>query len=269
MSTTPTPATDAEWEAYITELKKSIPERSWTQPPIPLNIPQLIDHTLLSVPAEPEQIDKLCEEAKEYNFASVCVRLEHVARATANLEGAPDTVVACVVGFPEGTFDTSAKVREAKEAIAQGASELDMVINYPILKDGGYNTVYNDILAVRQAAPAPIKLKAIVETSQLDRDQLIAASILVCKAGADYVKTSTGFRGGGADAVSVTTMRLVAEICGTNCKVKASGGVRSASDFLRMTKAGAMRIGTSSGVKIMQEIDEGELLEQGASHSMA
>lgn len=267
MSTVPT--TDAEWTALISNLKEQIPERSWSQPPIPLNIPRLIDHTLLSVPVEPEQIDKLCAEAKEQDFASVCVRLEHVARATVNLAGTPNTVVACVVGFPEGTYDTGTKVREAKEAISQGASELDMVINYPVLKDGGYTAVFNDIIAVRQAAPAPIKLKAIVETSQLDRHQLIAATILVCKAGADYVKTSTGFRGGGADPVSVTTMRLVAELCGSNCKVKASGGIRSASDFLRMTKAGAMRIGTSSGVKIMQEVDEGELLEQGASHSMA
>ncbi|KAJ5220047.1 Aldolase-type TIM barrel [Penicillium chermesinum] len=255
------PATDAEWAALISTLKEQIPERPLFQAPIPLNIPQLIDHTLLSVPAEPGQIDQLCAEAKEHNFASVCVRLDHVARATANLEGAPGTVVACVVGFPEGAFDSSAKVREAQEAVERGASELDMVINYPLLKEGRYQAVYNDIVAVRQAAPAPVKLKAIVETSQLDRDQLIAATVLVCKAGADFVKTSTGFRGAGADPESVTTMRMVADVCGSTCKVKASGGIRSASDFLRMVKAGAMRIGTSSGVKIMKEVDEGRLLE--------
>ncbi|KAJ5726172.1 uncharacterized protein N7483_007529 [Penicillium malachiteum] len=264
------PSNDADWAALISSLKERIPDRSSSQPPIPLNIPQLIDHTLLAEPSEPEQIDQLCAEAIENNFASVCVRPNYVARAAANLKDAPNTAVACVVGFPEGTHDTSVKVREATEAVANGAGELDMVINYPILKDGGYSAVYRDIMAVRKAAPHPIKLKAILETSQLDRDQIIGASIVSCTAGVDFIKTSTGFRGGGADIQDVKVMHFVSTLCFDNgCQVKASGGIRTAGDCLRMIKAGAMRIGTSSGVKIMQEVDEGELLEQGASHAVS
>lgn len=264
------PSSDAEWAALISNLQTRIPERHLSQPQIPLNIPKLIDHTLLTEPTEPEQIDKLCAEAKEHGFATVCVRPNHVARAAANLKDAPHTVVASVIGFPEGTHDSVRKAEEAKKAVEDGASELDMVINYPILKDGGYTAVYNDIMAVRNAAPPPTKLKAILETSQLDRDQIIAATVIACTAKVDFVKTSTGFRGGGADVRDVKLMHLVAEICFNGlCQVKASGGIRSADDCLRMMKAGAMRIGTSSGVKIMQEVDEGELLEQGASHAVA
>ncbi|KAJ5711053.1 hypothetical protein N7488_005209 [Penicillium malachiteum] len=263
------PSNDADWAALISSLKERIPDRSSSQPPIPLNIPQLIDHTLLAEPSSPEQIDQLCAEAKEHGFASVCVRPNYVARAAANLKDAPNTVVACVVGFPEGTHDTSLKVREATEAVANGAQELDMVINYLILKDGGYSAVFRDVMAVRKAAPHPIKLKAILETSQLDTDQIIGASIVACTAGVDFIKTSTGFRGGGAEVKDVKIMHLVSSLCFDNaCQVKASGGIRTAGDCLRMIKAGAMRIGTSSGVKIMQEVDEGELLEQGASHAV-
>ncbi|KAJ5288831.1 hypothetical protein N7478_001861 [Penicillium angulare] len=263
------PASDAEWAALISSQQTRIPDRSLSQPQIPLNIPRLIDHTLLAEPTEPEKIDKLCAEAKEHGFATVCVRPNYVSRAAANLKDAPNTVVASVVGFPEGTYDSSTKAKQARKAVADGASELDMVINYLILKDGGYTAVYNDIMAVRKAAPPPTKLKAILETSQLNREQIIAATVIACTAEVDYVKTSTGFCGEGADIQDVKVMHLVAELCfnGT-CQVKASGGIRSAGDCLRMIKAGAMRIGTSSGVKIMQEVDEGELLEQGASHAV-
>ncbi|KAJ5918220.1 hypothetical protein N7454_010595 [Penicillium verhagenii] len=262
------PLNDPDWAALIHSLTQRIPERSIPKLQIPLNIPQLIDHTLLAESAEESQIDVLCTEAKEYEFATVCVRLNHVARAAANLK---DTKVgvACVVGFPEGTHDTKEKVREAIEAVSQGATELDMVINYHKLKDGGYTAVYNDIMAVRAAAPSPTKLKAILETSQLNRDQLIAAAIIACTARVDFIKTSTGFCGPGADLQSVQIMHVVSELCFSGVLVKASGGIRTASDCLRMLKAGAMRIGTSSGVKIMKEVDEGELLEQGACHAVS
>ncbi|KAJ5652171.1 hypothetical protein N7507_009597 [Penicillium longicatenatum] len=262
------PLNDPDWDALISILKERVPDRSLPKLQVPLNIPRLIDHTLLSESARPEQIDALCAEAKEHNFATVCVRPNYVARAAANLKDT-DIGVACVVGFPEGTHDTKVKVREAIEAVSQGATELDMVINYPKLKEGGYTAVYNDIMAVRGAAPSPTKLKAILETSQLNRDQLIAASIVACTARVDFIKTSTGFCGGGADVQSVKVMHIVAELCFSGCLVKASGGIKSAEDCLRMLKAGAMRIGTSSGVKIMQEVDEGELLEQGASHAVS
>ncbi|KAJ5594272.1 uncharacterized protein N7459_000480 [Penicillium hispanicum] len=267
-SVSPVPSTDEEWERLFSELKVKLPERSLSQPAIPLDIPRLIDHTLLVQPATPEQIDQLCDEARELHFASVCVRPEHVARAAAQLKDIPSTVVSCVVAFPEGIQATSEKVREAQEAVSQGASEIDVVINYPLLKEGYYKAVYDDIDAVRKATPFPVKVKAIVECSQLNRDQLIAATVLCCKAECDFVKTSTGFTGPGACVSSVTTMRLVAEIYFDACKVKASGGLRSASDCMRMIKAGATRIGTSAGVNIVKELDEGEVLEQGASHAV-
>jgi deoxyribose-phosphate aldolase len=264
------PSTDAEWETLISQVREDVPKRSYTQPSIPLGIARMIDHTLLTVGVEADKVDKVCDEAKEHDFASVCVRLENVPRAAARLKDAPKTVVACVVGFHEGTYETTEKVREAKEAVAQGASELDMVINYPLLKQDKYTSVYEDVLAVRKAAPSPIILKAIVETSQLDKDELIAATVICCMAEVDFVKTSTGLKGGGATVDNVTTMRLVVDRCGTRkTKVKASGGIRSASDCLKLIKAGAHRIGTSGGVSIMKEVDEGELLEQGVGHAVA
>ncbi|KAJ5692399.1 hypothetical protein N7462_001822 [Penicillium macrosclerotiorum] len=262
-----TPSTDAEWANLIHNFNDRVPERSSSQPAIPLGVPRMIDHTLLSWPVESKDIDALCADAQKYDFASVCVRLENVSRAAENLRTTPNIAVACVVGFPEGTHDTVDKVREAKDAVNQGARELDMVINYPELKNGLYKSVYEDITAVRKAAPSPIILKAIVESAELDRDQLIAASVVACMAGADFVKTSTGYKGP-ATVSSVTIMRLVVELFGTNCKVKASGGIRNASDCLKMIKAGATRIGTSSGIKIVQELDEGEILEQGAGHAV-
>lgn len=267
------PSTDAEWASRISQLKERIPGRSLSQPTVPLQVPPMIDHTLLNTqadlatPADTARVDKLCAEAKEHGFATVCVRREHVSRAVANLKDTPKVGVSCVVGFPEGTYDTSEKVREAKEAVAQGATDLDMVINWPLLKNGGYNRVYEDIVAVRRAAPSPIILKAILEAAQLDRDQLIAATIVSCTAGVDFIKTCTGYNGS-ASVDQVTTMRLVGELCFDNCHIKASGGIRTASDCLRMLKAGAKRIGTSSGVAIVREMDEGELLEQGASHAV-
>ncbi|CAI7570538.1 unnamed protein product [Penicillium crustosum] len=266
-SMTEIPSTDAEWAEKIASMKKQLPKRSLSQPPIPTQINRTIDHTLLATPIDPTQIDTLCKEALEYDLATVCVRLEHVARAASHVKGT-NTGLACVVGFPEGTHPTAEKVREAKEAVAQGATELDMVIRYNLLKEGRYTEVYEDVRAVRNAAPQPIVLKAILEASVLDKDQLIDATIVSCMAGADYVKTSTGWNGG-ASVEQVTQMGLAARMCGCTCLIKASGGIRSAVELLRMLKAGAQRIGTSAGVKIMKEIDEGEALEQGCSHAVA
>lgn len=262
------PANDGEWAAQINQMKEWLPDKPVSQGTIPLSVHRTIDHTLLKLPIELSQIDTLCAEAREYDFATVCVRLEHVARAAENLKDTPGTEVACVVGFPEGTHDTAEKVREATEAVANGASELDMVINYPLIQEGKYTAVWEDIVAVRKAAPRPIRLKTIIETGQLSEDEQIAAAIVCCLAGADFVKTSTGFSGGGASVQSVTQMRIVADLCGRDCKVKASGGLRTAEDCIRMLKAGAERIGTSAGVHIMTALNEGEVLEQGASHAV-
>lgn len=262
------PSTDEEWKIYIAKVTGDLPERSVSQGAMPLGVNRMIDHTLLNRDIDPSQIDKLCEEAKTNDFASVCVRPEHVARAAANLKDTPNTAVTSVVGFHEGTFPTEHKVQEAKEAVANGASELDAVINWPLLKEGKYTAVYNDLLAIREACPPPVVLKAIIETSQLDKYEVIAATLVSCRAEVDWVKTSTGFNGPGARVDDVSVMHLVASLCGVrHCQVKASGGIKNADQCVRFIKAGARRIGTSSGVAIAREMEEGEILEQGAGHA--
>lgn len=262
------PSTDEEWRIYIEKVTGELPERSVSQGAMPLGIYRMIDHTLLKTDIDPSQIDKLCEEAKSNDFASVCVRPEHVARAAANLKDTPNTTVTSVVGFHEGTYPTEHKVQEAKEAVANGAGELDMVINWPLLKEGKYTDVYNDIIAVRRACPPPVVLKAIIETSQLDKYEISGATLVACRAEVDWVKTSTGFNGPGARVDDVSVMNLIATLCGApHCRVKASGGIQNADQCVRFIKAGARRIGTSSGVAIARESEEGEVLEQGAGHA--
>ncbi|KAI1981100.1 hypothetical protein LOZ53_001642 [Ophidiomyces ophidiicola] len=248
------PTSDEEWASRISQIKGSLPT------PIPLTsrpVPELtalartIDHTQLSLSATPFQIDTLCSEAREFNFATVCVRASYVSRAVKNLEGSP-IGVACVVGFHEGTYPTDKKAVEAEEASKNGATELDMVMNYVQLKEGQYTAVFNDVQAVRNAAK-DVTLKVILETSQLSRDQVIAASVVSCLAGADYVKTSTGFNGPGARVEDVALMRAVCDLVSKEVKVKASGGVRTAGDCIKMIQAGADRIGASAGVKIVND----------------
>ncbi|KAL4997644.1 hypothetical protein BDV10DRAFT_89596 [Aspergillus recurvatus] len=261
-----TPRTNHEWEALISSIKASLPEsRNQEQAPTPAQINRTIDHTQLALTATPDQITELCAQASKYQFATVCVRLAHVEQAVAQLRVAPDVGVACVVGFHEGMYETSEKEEEARNAVALGATELDMVLKYPLLKTKQYVEVYEDILGVRNAAPAPVGLKVILETSQLTCDEIIAGSVISCVAGADFIKTSTGFNGAGATAENVALMHEVAKAIGKGTKVKASGGVRSAGDCVKMLRAGAERIGASSGVKIVQEL-EGEQVQQGGSN---
>ena len=261
------PSTDAEWAQKIANMKQKLPKPSLSQPPIPTQVNRTIDHTLQTSPVEDSQIDKLCKEALEYEFAAVCVRPEHVARAASHVKGS-NTAVACIVGFPEDAHKTAEKVQEAKEAVAQGATELDMLIRYDLVKEGRYTEVYKDIHAVRKAAPSPIILQAILEASELDSDQLIDATLVSCMAGSDFIKTSTG-RDGGASTEHIKLMHHAAQMCGCSCSIKASGGIHNSVNLLRMLKAGAYRIGTPDGVKIMQEIDEGEALEQGCGHAVS
>lgn len=250
-----TPKTDVEWAEIISAQKDLLPEKIPAYPTqLPSRISRTIDHTRLAPSATESQVDTLCDEAREYGFATVCVRLGHVSRAVRNLQETPEVGVACVVGFHEGTYPTQEKVDEAQDAMNNGASELDMVINYPLLKKGLYTDVFGDVFAVRTAAPSPVRLKVILETSQLTRDEIIAGSVISCMAGADYVKTSTGFNGPGATVENVALMRATVELLGTGCKVKASGGVRGAEDCVAMLRAGAHRIGASAGVKIVKEL---------------
>lgn len=218
--------------------------------PVGSEINALIDQTLLKPEATPEQVKKLCFEAKTYQFASVCVNPVYAPMVAELLAGS--TVKTCsVIGFPLGAYSATQKVLEALSLISVGATELDMVIHIGAIKSRAYGQVLNEIQAVTQAAHAQdVIIKVIIETSLLTRQEKIMACLLSQEAGADFVKTSTGFSGGGATLEDVDLMtRLVSP----KVKVKASGGIRDLTTALAMVKAGASRLGTSSGVQIAQD----------------
>jgi len=216
-------------------------------------IARLIDHTILKAFATQTDVARICDEALRYTFASVCVNPVHVAFVAEKLAGSP-VKVCSVIGFPLGATTTAAKVAETQQALADGAHEIDMVIDIGALKDGRHATVQQDIAAVAAAAHAEqAHLKVIIETCYLTDEEKATACRLAQAAGADFVKTSTGFGSGGATEADVSLMRGVV---GQALGVKASGGVRSLADALAMVRAGANRIGASSGVAIMQEVGD-------------
>jgi deoxyribose-phosphate aldolase len=211
------------------------------------NVTKMIDHTLLKSDATKEEIVKLVEEAKKYSFASVCVNPTWVKIAAEMLKDTPEVKVCTVIGFPLGASTSETKAFETKNAIENGANEIDMVINIAALKDLQDDLVEKDIRAVVEAAKGKALTKVIIETCLLTREEKVRACELSVKAGADFVKTSTGFSSGGA---TVEDIRLMRETVGPEVGVKASGGVRSREDALAMIEAGATRIGASSGVSI-------------------
>ncbi|MGE6603771.1 deoxyribose-phosphate aldolase [Lysinibacillus fusiformis] len=211
------------------------------------NFARMIDHTLLKAEATKEQIEKLCTEAKQFNFASVCVNPTWVKQSSELLQGS-DVLVCTVIGFPLGANTPAVKAFEVKDAIANGANEVDMVINIGALKDKNYDLVQADIAAVVEAAKGSALVKVIIESCLLTDEEKVKACELAVAAGADYVKTSTGFSTGGATAADIALMR---KTVGPDLGVKASGGVRSLEDMKSMVEAGATRIGASSGVAIM------------------
>lgn len=211
------------------------------------NFARMIDHTLLKAEATKEQIETLCAEAKQFNFASVCVNPTWVKHSSELLQGS-DVLVCTVIGFPLGANTPAVKAFEVKDAIANGAKEVDMVINIGALKDKNYELVQADISAVVEAAKGHALVKVIIETCLLTDEEKVKACELAVAAGADYVKTSTGFSTGGATAEDIALMR---KTVGPELGVKASGGVRSLEDMKKMVEAGATRIGASSGVAIM------------------
>ena len=207
---------------------------------------KLIDHTLLKQDATPEQIIKLCDEAREFDFMSVCVNPAYVPLASERLRGS-DVKVCTVIGFPLGMNLTRTKVDEAMQAIKEGAQEIDMVINVGMLKAGHDDYVREEIKLLKEVA-GKLVLKVIIETCLLTDEEKVRACLLSKEAGADFVKTSTGFSTGGATAHDVELMR---KTVGPEMGVKASGGVRTHEDLLAMVEAGANRIGTSNGTKII------------------
>jgi deoxyribose-phosphate aldolase len=233
---------------------------AWTAPHVSeaATLARLIDHTLLKPEAGEEQIRALCSDAATWGFASVCVHptwvplcseLLNQSQASGKLPGV--VKVCTVIGFPLGATLPAVKAYEVEQVAQLGAQEVDMVLSIGRLRDGDFRAVYRDILAVVDAArDNGLLLKVIIETSLLDQNQKIAACVICREAGADFVKTSTGFNGGGATVEDISLMRRVV---GPHMGVKASGGVRSTADALQMIAAGATRIGTSAGVSIVQE----------------
>lgn len=225
-----------------------------------MELNKYIDHTLLKPEATEEQILKLCDEALEYDFYSVCVNSCYVPLAVDKLSGS-DVKVAAVAGFPLGAMSTASKVFEAREAVEAGASEIDMVINVGALKEGRYEYVLHEIAALvdvchgypltyGDAVPGDAVLKVIIETCLLTDEEIVKACELAVQAGADFVKTSTGFSTGGATPEDVALMRRVV---GNKAKVKASGGIRTLADAEKFVELGADRLGCSAGVQIMKE----------------
>lgn len=210
----------------------------------------MIDHTLLKADARKEEIIQLVKEALEYNFASVCINPTWVKTAGDILQGF-EVKVCTVIGFPLGASTSEVKAFECERAILEGAQEIDMVINIGALKDKKDNLVLEDIKSVVEKAREKALVKVIIETALLTEEEKIRACKLAVQAGADFVKTSTGFSGGGA---SVEDIKLMRQAVGEKVGIKASGGIRTYEDTLKMIKAGANRIGASKGIEIVKGI---------------
>jgi deoxyribose-phosphate aldolase len=231
------------------------PQTAAAAVPLASELAHYIDHTLLKPEATEEQVNKLCEEAARHHFYSVCVNsswAEHCARRL----GGTGVKVCAVVGFPLGAMDSRAKAFEARTAIANGASEIDMVMNVGAMKAKNLKLVREDMLSVRRACRSGIVLKVILETCMLAEEEKVLACQIAKDIEADFVKTSTGFNKGGATVADVALMRRTV---GPKLGVKAAGGVRSYEDAVAMIRAGATRLGTSSGVLLVsgQKIEGG------------
>lgn len=211
-----------------------------------MEINKYIDHTLLKATATKKQITKLCDEAKEYNFYAVCVNGCYVELAKKELQNY-DVKIAAVIGFPLGAMTTEAKVFEAKQCVENGASEIDMVINVGKLLDGEYEYVEQEIRLINEAIGNNI-LKVIFENCYLSKEQIKTASQLAVNAGADFVKTSTGF---GTDGATFKDVQLMKDVVKDNAQIKAAGGVRDSATAEKYIKMGVTRLGTSSGVSLV------------------
>lgn len=233
------------WEDFMPELISSEMAKSLAQN----DIAQLIDHTALRPDTSGIQIEKLCREAREYHFYSVCINSYFIPLAKAFLNNS-DVKICTVVGFPLGANLTRVKEYEAIESVKEGATEIDMVINISALKDKDYQKVKKDILAVVKVAQGLV-CKIILETILLNNEEKEIACQIAGEAGAHFVKTSTGFESGGA---TVEDVRLMRKVVGNHMGVKAAGGIKDYKTALKMIEAGATRIGASKGVEIVKKI---------------
>lgn len=211
-----------------------------------MKLSKFIDHTLLKADASKEAIINLCQEAIQYDFKSVCVNTCNIRLCKKQLEGT-GVLTCCVIGFPLGAMSTESKVFETADAITKGADEVDMVINIGRLKDEDYQYCIDEISRIKKTC-GNRTLKVIIETCLLSDEEIVAACDCILKAGADFVKTSTGFSTNGATFEAV---ELIKKTVGDKCYIKAAGGVRSHEDMIKMIELGANRIGTSSGTKLI------------------
>lgn len=218
------------------------------------DIAQYIDHTVLNADAVKTDIEKICKEAVDYNFKTVCIQPYWVPFVKEELKDSK-VGITTVIGFPLGANSSEIKAAEAKQALKDGATEVDMVINIGALKSEDYDTVLSDIQAVVDAVSGKALVKVIIETALLKKEEKIRASELAKEAGADFVKTSTGFSTAGATVKDIKLMRATV---GPDLGVKASGGIRSYEDALAMIESGATRIGASSGIAIVEGAEAGK-----------
>lgn len=213
-----------------------------------VELASMIDHTLLKAQSTKEEVIELCKEAKEYNFATVCVNPSYIALAKKELEGTK-VGITTVIGFPLGASTTQTKAFETKDALEKGATEIDMVLNVGMMKSGEYAFILEDIKAVVGAAKDKGIVKVILETCYLTDEEIKKASELSLEAGADFVKTSTGF---GTNGATIEHIELMRKVVGPDKGVKASGGIRNTEVAKAMVKAGANRIGASSSISIVE-----------------
>ena len=240
--------TGTEKPSSVTKAKRTVNEcESGIIINAPMDLAPYIDHTLLKPDAKQSQIDQLCQEAIQYHFCSVCIQPYWVSYCAKKLRGT-GVKVCTVVGFPLGANDSRSKAYETRQAIEDGAHEIDMVINIGALKSGNIKMVEDDLRAIKRACRQTTITKAIIETFLLTDDEKVIACQLAKKVGYDFVKTSTGFAGGGATVHDVALMR---RIVGPKMGIKAAGGIHNFEEAKAMIAAGATRIGTSSGVKIV------------------
>jgi len=219
-----------------------------------MDIAKYIDHTILKADANIEEVTKLCDEARQFGFAAVCVNPSYVDRAHKLLRGSP-VKVCSVVGFPLGANRTDTKVQEARLAVAAGAEEIDMVIDIGAMKSGDYYFAKEEIQAVRIAVPRPVILKVIIESAALNDTEIKWASLTCINQGVDFVKTSTGFYNPPHGGAKLEHVKLIKDTIGNHAQIKASGGIKTLGQVKEFIEAGASRIGTSSGVIIMKEVE--------------
>ena len=234
-------------DQYLHELPPAPPQQVF---PIGAALAGWIDHTILKPDATASQIHKLCEEARQFHFATVCINPAYVSLASRLLDGS-GVGICSVVGFPLGATFPEIKAAETRQAIAKGATEIDTVINIGALKSGDFALALNDVSSVVEAAAGKAHVKVILEMCYLDQREKMIGCLLSMHAGADFVKTSTGFGAGGATVEDVSLLR---RLVGAEIGVKAAGGIRTYEDAQRMIAAGANRLGASAGVTILKEI---------------